>query len=73
MLEQIHAAAEDQRKTQVIVALAMVTFGVYALVGAALGGWSAVATVGVLLGSAGAAMLGWARTRATFAPKHFAH
>ncbi len=31
MLEQIHAAAEDQRKTQVIVALGMVAFAAYAL------------------------------------------
>jgi len=73
MLEQIHAAAEDQRKMQVIVALGMVAFGVYALAGAAMGGWSALAVVGMLIGSGGAASLTWARTRAILAPKRFAH
>jgi len=57
MLEEIHATTEDARKTRMIVALGMVAFGMYALLGAALGGWSALATVGLLIGSAGAAML----------------
>ena len=57
MLEEIHATTEDGRKMRMIVALGLVAFGIYALLGAALGGWSAVATVGLLIGSAGAAML----------------
>ncbi|HEX8245786.1 MAG TPA: hypothetical protein VF541_19895 [Longimicrobium sp.] len=73
MLEQIHADAEDQRKTRVIVALGMVIFGTYALVSAALGGWSAMATLGVMVGSVGAALLSTVRSRATYATKRFAH
>lgn len=74
MLEQIHADSEDQRKTQVIVAMGMVMFGVYALLGAATGGgWTALATVGLMIGSTGAALLAMARTRATYATKRFAH
>ncbi len=72
MLEQIHADAEDQRKTRVIVATGMVIFGMYALAAAALGGWSGMATVGLMVGSAGAALLSMVRTRATYAIKRFA-
>jgi hypothetical protein len=73
MLEQIHATAEDQRKTQVIVALAMISFAIYTLLGAALGGWSGLAAVGLVIGSGGAALLGAVRSRATYATKRFAH
>jgi fatty acid desaturase len=73
MLEQIHADAEDQRKTRVIVALGMMVFGLYALASAAMGGWSAMATVGVMVGSVGAAVLSTVRSRATYATKRFAH
>lgn len=72
MLEQIHAAAEDQRKTQVIVALGMVAFATYALADAAFTGWSSLSTTGMLLGTIGAAMLQWARHRVTLIPKRLA-
>jgi len=72
MLEQIHAAAEDQRKTQVIVALGMVAFATYALADAAFNGWSTLSSTGMLVGTSGAAMLQWARQRVTLAPKRLA-
>ncbi len=72
MLEQIHAAAEDQRKTQVIVALGLVAFATYALIDAALTGWSSLSSAGLLLGTSGAAMLQWARHRVTLTPKRLA-
>jgi len=73
MLEQIHADFEDQRKTQVIVALGMVMFGLYAVLSAATGGsWTALATVGLMIGSAGAGLLAMVRNRATYATKRFA-
>jgi hypothetical protein len=73
MLEQIHADFEDQRKTQVIMALGMVMFGLYAVLSAATGGsWTALATVGLMIGSTGAALLGMVRSRATYATKRFA-
>lgn len=72
MLEQIHATTEDGRATQVIVALGMVAFGMYALLGAALGGWSALAMVGLLIGTAGAAMLQRAVSHPAPAPVRFA-
>jgi hypothetical protein len=73
MLEEIHATTEDGRKTRMIVALGMVAFAMYALLGAAMGGWSALATVGLLLGSAGAAMLQREVTHPAPAPVRFAH
>ena len=73
MLEEIHATTEDERKTRMIVALGMVAFGLYALLGAALGGWSALAMVGLLVGSAGAAMLQRAVTHPAPAPVRLAH
>ncbi|HSU13935.1 hypothetical protein [Longimicrobium sp.] len=73
MLEQIHATAEDQRKTQVIVALGMVMFGLYALASAALGGWSGLATVGAMVGVGGGALLAVVRSHPTYATKRFAH
>lgn len=72
MLEQIHATAEDERKTHLIVALGLVVFGVYTLASATLGGWTALTTVGVMIGTAGAAMLQWALNRATLKIKRFA-
>jgi hypothetical protein len=72
MLEEIHTTTEDGRKTQVIVTLCMVAFGMYALLGAALGGWSALATVGLLIGSFGGAMLQHAATHPVPAPVRFA-
>jgi hypothetical protein len=72
MLEQIHADFEDQRKTQVIVALGMVMFGLYGLLSAATGGsWTALATVGLMIGTAGAGLLAMVRNRATYATKRF--
>ncbi|HEX8695252.1 MAG TPA: hypothetical protein VF746_22765 [Longimicrobium sp.] len=68
MLEEIHTAQEDQRKTRTIVALALVGLGVYALADAALTHWSGVSTVGLGLGAAGAAMLAWLRGRSL--PRH---
>ena len=72
MLEEIHATTEDGRKMRMIVALGLVAFGVYALLGAALGGWCAVATVGLLIGSAGAAMLQRAVSHPTPTPVRLA-
>ncbi|HEX9936509.1 MAG TPA: hypothetical protein VGB15_05280 [Longimicrobium sp.] len=72
MLEQIHAAAEDQRKTHMIVATAMVAFAAYTLGDAALTGWSPLATAGTMVGTAGAAMLQWVRHRAPLALKRLA-
>ena len=72
MLEQINAAAEDQRKTQAIVAAGMVVFATYALGDAALTGWSSLSTIGVMAGTAGAAMLQWVRHRAAPTPKRLA-
>ena len=72
MLEEIHATTEHGRATQVIVALGMVAFGMYGLLGAALGGWSALATVGLLIGGAGAAMLQRAVNHPTPTPVRFA-
>jgi hypothetical protein len=72
MLEQIHAAAEDQRKTQVIVALGMVAFATYALADAAFNGWSTLSSTAMLIGPSGAAMLQWARHRVTLTPKRLA-
>jgi hypothetical protein len=72
MLEEIHATTEDERKTRIIVALTMVAFGMYALLGAALGGWSVFATIGLLIGSGGAAMLQRAVSHPTPAPLHLA-
>ncbi|HYH83117.1 MAG TPA: hypothetical protein VEX86_25200 [Longimicrobium sp.] len=71
-MEQIHAAAESQRRTQVIVALGMVAFATFALADAALSGWSSLGSAGMLLGTTGAAMLQWARHRATLRPKRLA-
>ena len=72
MLEQIHAAAEDQRKTQMIVALGMVAYGLFALATAALGGWSTFATVGLAVGSCGAAGAVQTLGRAPLRIKRFA-
>ena len=72
MLEQIHAAAEDQRKTHAIVAMGMMAFAAYALGDAALGGWSPLSTAGLMVGTAGAAMLQWVRHRAPLALKRLA-
>ena len=69
MLEQIHAVAENQRQTQTIVAISMVAFASYALGDAALTGWSALSTAGVMVGTAGAALLQWVRHRAALTPK----
>lgn len=73
MLEQIHTPTEDQRTTKIIIALGLVAFGIYTLAGAAMGGWSALATVGLLIGSGGAAMLQRAVTRSAPAPVRLAH
>jgi hypothetical protein len=72
MLEQIHATAEDQRKTQTIVALGLVAFATYALGDAAVNGLGALTAAGMLAATGGAAMLNWLRTRTTFATKRFA-
>ncbi len=72
MLEQIHAATEGERKTQTIVAIGMVAFATYALGDAALTGWSALSTAGMMVGTAGAALLQWVRHRATLTPKRLA-
>jgi hypothetical protein len=72
MLEQIHATAEDQRKTHTIVALGMVAFATYAFGDAALNGLSSLTATGMLLGTGGAAMLNWLRTRAPLTPKRLA-
>jgi len=72
MLEQIHAAAEDQRKTHTIVALALVAFATYTLGDAAVNGVSALTATGAMLGTTGAAILNWLRTRATLKTKRFA-
>lgn len=72
MLEQIHAAAEDQRKTQTIVALGLVAFATYALGDAALHGLSTLSAAGVMLGTTGAAMLHWVRHHAAATPKRLA-
>ena len=72
MLEQIHATAEDQRKTQTIVAAGMVAFAAYALGDAALNGVSVLTATGLMMGTTGAAMLNWLRTRITLTPKRFA-
>jgi hypothetical protein len=63
MLEEIHTAQEDQRKTRKIVALGLVGLGVYALADALLTQWSGVSTVGLGLGATGAGMLAWLRGR----------
>ncbi|HET7229280.1 MAG TPA: hypothetical protein VFJ16_04725 [Longimicrobium sp.] len=72
MLEQIHATAEDQRKTQMIVALGMVAFATYALIDATLTGWTTLSAAGLLFGGTGAAMLNWVRHHATVTPKRLA-
>jgi hypothetical protein len=72
MLEQIGATTEDARKTRVIVAMGMMTFGAWAIAGVAAAGWTPLATVGVLVGAAGAGMLQWISSRATMQPKRFA-
>ncbi|HEU4560137.1 MAG TPA: hypothetical protein VFS20_19965 [Longimicrobium sp.] len=68
-MEQIHAVAENQRQTQTIVAISMVAFASYALGDAALTGWSALSTAGVMVGTAGTALLQWVRHRAALTPK----
>lgn len=73
MLEQIHADAEDQRKTKVIVGSSLVTYAAYALVTAATGGLAGLAMVGIVAGSTGLSILAATRTQATYAVKRFAH
>jgi len=72
MLEQIEASAEDQLKTQVIVALGLLVFALYALAGTAAGGATALSVLGVTAGGAGAAMLRWVAQRMVMRPKVFA-
>jgi hypothetical protein len=68
MLEEIHDTPEDQRKTRTFVALGLVSFAVYALADAALTQWSPVTTLGLGLGTTGAAMLAWLRAHAPHRP-----
>ncbi|MBV9110830.1 MAG: hypothetical protein JO306_15575 [Gemmatimonadetes bacterium] len=73
MLEQIHADAEDQRKTKVIVGSSLVTYAVYALFTAATGGLAGLAMVGIAAGSTGLSILATTRTQPTYTVKRFAH
>lgn len=68
MLEEIHTAPEDQRRTRKVVGLGLVGLGIYALADAALTQWSGVSTIGLGLGAAGAAMLAWLGGRSL--PRH---
>lgn len=68
MLEEIHSAPEDQRKTHAFVALALVSFAVYALADAALTQWSGFTTFGLATGATGASMLAWLRAHAPHRP-----
>ena len=72
MLEQIHATAEDQRKTHTIVALGMVAFATYALGYTALHGLSSLTAAGAVLGTTGAVTLNWLRIAANYTPKRLA-
>jgi hypothetical protein len=69
MLEQINASAEDQLKTQVIVALGLLAFGLFALATTATGGLNALTVIGVAAGGSGASMLRWAAQRMVLRPK----
>jgi len=73
MLEQIHADAEDQRKTKVIVGSSLVTYAVYALITAATGGLAGLAMVGIAAGSTGLSILATTRTQSIYSVKRFAH
>jgi len=72
MLEQINATAEDQLKTQVIVALGLLCFGLYALAGLATAGFGGMTVLGVLASGAGASMLRWSAQSTVWQMKRLA-
>jgi hypothetical protein len=69
MLEQIDTTAEDQLKTQVIVALGLICFGLFVLAGVATAGWTGMTMVGVVALGLGASMLRWTAQRTVWRMK----